>query len=81
MRVTKVGYAMTRPVRHGATDRVEIEIELDSGEDERIAIETARKLCDEALSAARDSALRVRLRDVMSTDKGRADLERFLQTL
>lgn len=81
MKVTKVTYGMARPVRQHATDRVEIEIELDGSEDERVALETARKLCDEALSTARDSALRGRLRDVMSTDKGRADLERFLQSL
>lgn len=79
MKVTKVTYGMVRPVRQHATDRVEIEIALDGGEDERVALETARKLCDEALSAAKDNALRGRLRDVMATEKGRADLERFLQ--
>jgi hypothetical protein len=81
MKVTKVIYGMVRPVRQYATDRVEIEIELDGNEDEKVALETARKLCDEALSTAKDNALRGKLRDVMSTDKGRADLERFLQGL
>jgi hypothetical protein len=82
MRVTKVTYGMVRPVRQHATDRAEVEIDLDPDiDDTKAAFETARRLCDEALAAAKDNALRDKLRNVMSTDKGRADLERFLQGL
>lgn len=81
----KLTYMRVRTMRAGATDTIAVETEISSDADGNIgadaikaAFETARTRCDEALNATGETAIRARLRDMMSTEKGRADLERFL---
>lgn len=78
MRIKEVTYAMKRVTRQFENDTATVTIQLDDGEDPAVAMEKARTLCDESLAAGRDSSLRDKLKDRMSTPEGRASLERFL---
>jgi hypothetical protein len=69
---------MSREVRKGATDAVEMTVFLEPGDSATDAIALARSRCDEAIVAARDTELRERLRAQMSSEEGRQALVRFL---
>ena len=78
MKVTEVSYSMLRVTRQFENDRVEVTIQLEEGDSPSKSLETARLLCDENLAAGREASLRDKLKDVMSTAKGRTALERFV---
>ena len=78
MKVTEVKYSMLRVTRQYENGRVEVVVQLDTDEDVQVALEKARKECDDALAAGRDASIRDKLKDLMSTPNGRVALERFL---
>lgn len=78
MKITEVRYHMLRATKQFENDRAEVVVMLEDGDDPQKALEKARAECDIALSAGRDAGLRDKLKEKMSTQAGRTELERFL---
>lgn len=79
MKITEVTYEMKRVTRQYENDTASVTVVVAEGDDPAAALDLARKTCDEALAQGRDSSLRDRLKDQMSTSGGKARLECFLR--
>ncbi len=80
MRVSEVTYEMKRVTKQFENDTATVKIVLEDGDTPDVALERARAICDESLAAGRDASIRDKLKEKMSTQEGRAQLERFLNS-
>ena len=79
MKVTEVTYEMKRVTAQYENDTAMVTVSVEEGDSPLLALQRAREVCEEGLTAGRDFVLKSKLSAKMATPEGRAQLEAFLR--
>lgn len=85
MKITQITYGMQRSAERStakyAYDKAEITILLEEGDTVEQAFDSAKAQCDAALERADRVETDDKLKTLMSSERGREQLRRFLKTI